>query len=56
MALLILNERNDLFRTAENLEDASFLISNLDYYQSLNKVINISDQDFIDLKYDVKHF
>jgi hypothetical protein len=25
MALLILNERNDLFRTAENLEDASFL-------------------------------
>ena len=56
MALLILNERNELFRTAENLEDASFIISNLHYYQSLNKVINISDQDFIDLKYDVKHF
>jgi hypothetical protein len=56
MALLILNERNDLFRTAENLEDASFIISNLDYYQSLNKVIDISDQDFIDLKYNVKIF
>ena len=56
MALLILNERNELFRMAENLEDASFIISNLHYYQSLNKVINISDQDFIDIKYDIKAF
>lgn len=56
MALLILNERNDLFRTAENLEDANFLISNLNYYQSLNKVVTISDEDFTDLKYGTKHF
>jgi hypothetical protein len=56
MALLILNERNELFRTAENLEDASFVITNLDYYQSINKVITISNEDFIDFKYDIKFF
>jgi hypothetical protein len=54
MALLILNEINDFFKVTENEEDANYLIVNLDYYKSINKVIQISNEDFIDLKYTVK--
>lgn len=54
MALLILNQRNDLVKLAENEDDANYLIGNLFHYKSFNGVVQISNEDFIDLKFTVK--
>jgi hypothetical protein len=54
MALLILNQNKDLFKLAESEDDANYLIGNLFHYKSFNGVIQISNEDFIDLKFTNK--
>ena len=54
MPLLILNQNKNLFKVAESEDDANYLIGNLFHYKSFNGVIQISNEDFIVLKFTNK--